>query len=248
MPSPLDYLRNAGISRWGSPADSGCLYYPGAYLDTGPLELLLRSRSVSANEPIDSFATAIYVDINITKDFIKQLVDRIKRLFQRNIAIPFSLDPYDFGGLSKEDFFPKLGDPFFDSVPNYADQYHIEGDEFFGIKILFPEIGFALIYLRAEGIQAYRALLQAKVYPNMAVLQDHGVFGFQHATFYGQSLLYKAAKPLPLYLYADIAGDPWPGYERVSTSYVDHGQEHNHARCLYVRKSKVRKVSESRDG
>jgi hypothetical protein len=242
LPSPLDYLHQLGANKWGGPVDVGCLYYPGAYLDTGPLELLLRSRSASASEPFDSFATAIYVDINITEVLIQRLVDRIRRIFNISTVIPFLLLPKNFGGLSAQDFYPQPDDPFFKSELNYANHYQPDLEGFFGIKILFPEIGFALIYLKAEGIQAYRTLLKAKITPNIVVLQDHGVFGFQHATFYRGSLLNKAAKPLPQYLYIDETGDPWDGYERVSTSYVDRGQDHQHARCLYVRKSSVNKA------
>lgn len=242
MLSPLNYLRQLGVDKWGGPIEAGCLYYPGAHLDTGPLELLLRCRSANALEPFDSFATAIYVDINITEQSIWQLVDRIKRIFQISTVVPFPLLPKDFGGLSAQDFYPKLDDPFFKSEQNYANYYQPDLDGFFGIKIVFPEIGFALIYLKAEGIQAYRTLLKVKVVPNILVLQDHGVFGFQHATFYRGSLLNKAAKLLPQYLYIDVAGDPWSGYERVSTSYVDRGQDHQHARCLYARKSAFNKA------
>ena len=242
MLPPLDYLRQLGLDKWGSPVESGCLYYPGAYLDTGPLELLLLSRSTSVYEPFDSFATAIYVDINITEELILQLVNRIKSIFQISTAIPFQLQPKDFGCVSANDFYPQLDDLFFKSEPNYATHYQPGLEGFFGVKILFPEIGFALIYLKAEGIQAYRVLLRAKVAPNIVVLQDHGVFGFQHSTFYRGSLLNKAAKPLPQYLYIDVAGDPWAGYERVSQTYVDRGQDHRQARCLYVRKYKVNKV------
>jgi hypothetical protein len=242
MLSPLDYLRQLGVNKWGNPVAAGCLYYPGAYLDTGPLELLSRSRSASVYEPFDSFATAIYVDIYITEELILQLVDRIKRIFQISKAISCLLQPKDFGCLSAKEFYPHPDDPFFKSEPNYANHYQPDLEEFFGVKILFPDIGFALIYLKAEGIQAYRALLKAKVAPNIVVLQDHGVFGFQHATFYRGSLLNKAAKPLPQYLYIDVAGDPWDGYERVSQSYVDRGQDHRQARCLYVRKYKVNKA------
>jgi hypothetical protein len=242
MLSPLDYLRQLGAAKWGSPVEVGCLYYPGAYLDTGPLELLLRSRSACASDPFDSFATAIYVDIIITEDLISQLVNRIKRIFQIGTAIPFPLQPQDFGGLSAQDFYPRRNDPFFTSEQHYANHYQPDLGGFFGIKILFPEIGFSLIYLKAEGIQSYRTLLKAKVVPNIVVLQDHGVFGFQHATFYRGSLLNKAAKPLPNYLYIAEAGDPWDGYERVSASYVDMGQAHQHARCLYARKVSANKA------
>jgi len=242
MLSPLDYLRQLGAAKWGGPVETGCLYYPGAYLDTGPLELLLRSRSACASDPFDSFATAIYVDIIITEDLIWQLVNRIKRIFQISTAIPFPLLPQDFGGLSAQDFYPRHNDPFFTSKQHYANHYQPDLEGFFGIKILFPEIGFSLIYLKAEGIQAYRMLLKKKVTPNIVVLQDHGVFGFQHATFYRGSLLNKAAKPLPQYLYIDEMGDPWDGYERVSSSYVDMGQDHQHARCLYLRKVSVNKA------
>lgn len=242
MLSPLDYLRQLGSNRWGSPFESGYMYYPGAYLDTGPLELLLRSRSANEREPFDSFATAIYVDINITEELIWQLVCRIKSIFKISMAIPFPLVPKDFGGLSVQNFYPQKNDPFFKSESDYASHYESDPEEFFGSKILFPELGFALIYLKGEGIQTYRALLQQKICPNILVLQDHGVFGFQHATFYRGSLLNKAAKSMPQYLYIDVAGEPWAGYERVSTSYVDRGQDHQHARCLYVRKSKVNKA------
>jgi hypothetical protein len=242
MLSPLDYLRQLGSGRWGSPFEAGCLYYPGAYLDTGPIELLLRSRSANALEPFDAFATAIYVDINITEELIRQLVERIQRIFKISAAIPFPLMPNDFGGLRAQDLYPQASDPFFKSEPDYASHYEPDPEGFFGSKILFPEIGFTLIYLKGEGIQTYRALLQQKIHPNIVVLQDHGIFGFQHATYYRGSLLNKAAKPLPQYLYIDVAGEPWAGYERVSTSYVDRGQDHQHARCLYVRKSKVNKT------
>ncbi|MBU3587756.1 hypothetical protein ICN30_07910 [Polynucleobacter sp. 31A-FELB] len=240
---PIKYLHEAGGNRWGNPVESACLYYPGAYTDTGPLDLILRSRSATGQAPFDSLATAIYVDINITPDVIEQLIDRVKRLYSTNVVLVNDLLPADFGAFQYSDFFPNPNDSFYASTPDYAQEYALENQNFFGLRAFFPEIQFHLIYLRAEGIQAYRALQKAKVYPNIVVLQDHGPWGFQFATFYGDCLLYKAAKKLPRYLYLATEGESWPGYERVTDGYCDEGQEHRYERYLAAGKSVVARLN-----
>lgn len=234
---PIEYLYNAGDCRWGNPSAAACLYYPGAFTDTGPLDLILRSRSSHGGHPYDSSATAIYVDINITPDTINQLIDRIKYLYLTNTALVTEISPGDFGPYEFADFLPGENDPFFESFPDYAQEYALLDDGFFGIRAYFPEIQFMLIYIKAEGIQAYRVLQKAKIYPNIVVLQDHGPWGYQFATFYGESLLYKASKVLPRYLYLASGGDPWPGFQLITDGYCDQGQEHRYERYLCARKS-----------
>lgn len=234
--SPIKYLHQAGLVRWGSPIESACLYYPGSYTDTGPLDLILKSRSMDGQAPFDSSVTAIYVDINLTLDLMEQLIARIKRRYLLNTALVDDLSPVDFGSFKYADFLPDENDSFYAAAPNYAREYVVENHSFFGVRAFFPEIQLNLIYLKAEGVQAYRTLQRAKIYPNIVVLQDHGPWGFQFASFYGDCLLYKAAKVLPRYLYLANEGDPWPGFERVSDSYCDEGQEHHYERYLAIRK------------
>ena len=240
---PIEYLYAAGNRRWGNPIATACLYYPGAYTDTGPLDLILRSRSPYGVQPFDSAATAIYVDININADGIENLINRIKRLYSTHTALVEEISPSDIGSFQYEDFLPNPNDHFYESVPDYADEYILEDRDFFGAKIFFPEIQLNLVYLKTEAIQTYRMLQKVKIYPNIVVLQDHGPWGFQYATFYGESLLYKAVKKLPHYLYLPNEGDPWPGFERVSDAYRDEGQEHHYERYLAVHKSMLAKLN-----
>lgn len=244
---PIEYLQKSTVSRWGNPAEAPCLYYPGAYRDTGPLDLILRSRSIDGQAPFDSFATAIYVDINIALDEIERLITRVQRLYSTNVVLVNDLTPADFGPFTYADFLPNANDDFYASVPDYAREYALAEHDFFGVRAFFPKIQFNLIYLRAEGVQAYRALQRAKIHPNIVVLQDHGPWGFQFASFYGECLLYKAAKTLPQYLYIANEGDPWPGFERVSDSHCDEGQEHHYERYLAARKLVAAKLKKERD-
>lgn len=239
---PIEYLYQVTGSGWGNPSASACLYYPGAYTDTGPLDLILRSRSPDGWQPFNAFATAIYVDINIDAEGIENLVNRMKRLYSTRIALVTDISPADFGSFKHENFLPDPDDRFYESVPGYAGEYLLMDRDFFGVRIFFPEIQLNLVYLRAEAIQTYRILQKAKIYPNIVVLQDHGPWGFQYATFYGESLIYKAAKVLPDYLYLANEGVPWPGFERVSDAYRDAGQEHHYERYLAVSKSTLTKL------
>ncbi len=240
---PIEYLYDLGPVRWGNPSESACLYYPGAYTDTGPLDLIMRSRSESASQPFDSFATAIYVDIAITPEAIEQVIHRIKHNYSTRTVLVSEILPADFGAFRYADFLPKEDDTFYESVPNYAQLYAAEHDEFFGLRAFFPELQLNLIYLKAEGIQAYRTLQKAKIFPNIVVLQDHGPWGYQYATFYGECLLYKAAKKLPRFLYQATEGEAWPGYEQISEGYCDEGQEHRYERCLSARKTVIAEIN-----
>lgn len=239
---PIEYLYSAGNHRWGNPIATACLYYPGAHTDTGPLDLILRSSSLGGQPPFNVFTTAIYVDININAEGVESLIDRIRRLYLTRIVHVVDIAPADFGPFKHEDFLPDPNDHFFDSVPGYASEYILEDRDFFGARIFFPDIQLNLVYLKAEAIQTYRMLQKAKIYPNIVVLQDHGPWGFQYATFYGESLLYKAAKVLPNYLYLANEGVPWPGFVRVSDGYRDDGQEHHFERYLAANKLMLAKL------
>lgn len=238
---PIEYLHKVSGKGWGNPLTSVCLYYPGANLDTGPLDLILRSRSPDGRQSFNAFATAIYIDININAEGVENLISRIERLYSTRVGFVVDVAPSDFGSFGHEDFFPNTNDHFYDPEPGYASQYILEDRDFFGVRIFFPEIQLNLVYLRAEAVQAYRILQKTKIYPNIVVLQDHGIWGFQHATFYGESLIYKAARVLPHYLYLANEGDPWPGFERVSDVYCDEGQEHHFERYLAANKSLLAK-------
>lgn len=232
MLNPAEYLFQSGPNKWG-PLGTALLYYPGGYTDTGPLELLVNARLHGEGDPWDFPITAIYVDVEASPDQVGEFCDAIMQLFSAD-GYQRTVLQSDHFGKRRADFYPKAHDPFFASIAEYAGRYPIPDDLYFGERITFPSINLNLIYLKTEAIQTYRLLQSLHIQPNIIALQDHGGYGGQFATYYGDSLLYRAAKTAPNFIYIEEGQEMWPGFIGVSTPHTDDGQMHDYARLLGV--------------
>jgi hypothetical protein len=229
--TPAEYLYQAGSNRWG-PLGGAILFYPGGFTDTGPLELLINARFHGEGDLLGFPVTAIYVDAVASPNQVGEFCDAIMQRFSADGYQRTLLQPDHFGK-TRADFYPKERDPYFAAIDNYAGHYPIPDDLYFGERVSFPSIQLSLIYLKAEAIQTYRILQSLQIYPNIVVLQDHG-YGGQFATYYGDSLLYRAAKSKPNFLYIEQGQEMWPGFVQASTPHIDHGQMHDYPRVLGV--------------
>ena len=232
--TPAEYLYQAGSNKWG-PLGGALLYYPGAFTDTGPLELLINARFHGEGDSLDFPIAAIYVDVEASSDQAGEFCDSIMQRFATDKYQITPLQPDHFGK-TRADFYPKEHDPYYAEIDGYAGHYPIPDNLYFGTRLTFPGINLSLIYLKAEAIQTYRLLQGLQIYPNIIALQDHG-YGGQFATYYGNSLLHRAAKKAPNFLYIEQNQDMWPGYIQASAPHVDEGQMHNFPRVLGVNKA-----------
>ena len=220
---PNQYI-SANRNNLFPPTGNAILFYPGAYTDYGPLDML-----VTPNEAgmIAGAITAIYVDYWITQEKIIEFGDKIRRHYSVGFPIVFDLSPSDFGLKSLDAFYPKTW------TLKQKEFYQPKGQTVLGKRLYFHELNLTLLYLVAEAIQVYKIIQRCNVYPNMVVLQEHGMVGLW-TEFGGESLLYKASRKKPKFLYVAKNTIPWPNYHAVSETQVDIGQMHNHERRIYI--------------
>ena len=188
---------------------------------------------------IPAFTQAIYVDYSVNNQILDRFIGSIARRYGSSGIIRQELLPGDFNK-KLDDFFPSNDDPFYKAqTANNWSEFHRfdprnEKDYFFGCRIIFNSIGFNLTYLRTEAIQTFRILQSMKANPN--ILTFHDLFGGAWTNFGGESLLYKAAKVKPSYIYSGDNSDPWPKYRLIAKSR-EHNNGQSIGRSLYKRNS-----------
>lgn len=258
MLNSCQYFTSKERAAWRA-FETPLLYYPGGFDDIEPLDMILGGESLSDSyEPYHSsrdsrsrrgalfpaFAQAIYADYSINDESLDRFIESIKSrygMYEHSEVIQQRLSPEDFNK-NLDDFFPSPSSrwPFYQTQTdgNWSEFNRFDPrdqrDYFFGRRIYFNSIGFNLIYLRTEAIQTYRILQSMKVNPNIVVFHD--LFGGAWTDFGGESLLYKAAKVKPRYLYSGDNVDPWPNYQRVAESRLNSDGRQSIHRSLYKRK------------
>jgi hypothetical protein len=204
-----------------SPDGIATIYYPGGHFDYGPLDLLLNA--------YPSAVVAIYADYWVEFDDLEKFIKSIRRRYEtgRQVVVT-ELTPKDFGAKNIDAFYPKCW------TDQQVQHYREENQTQLGFRYYFPEINLTLLYLKADAMQVYKSLQKVNIYPDIVVLQDHG-YGGGWVDFGGESLLYKAAKSKPKYLYVAENTTAWPGYSQISDSHLDEGQMHHFLRSLYLK-------------
>ncbi len=225
--TPQEYLQKNRTYLWG-PTNTITLYYPGAWQDYGPLDLVLGwHRTRDAQTPV----VAIYVDYACTRGMVLQFAKAIESRYRTSIDDASELKPEVFGKKNIRDFYHK------DMKPKKVDQWidaQVDEDPFFGTRVFYSSINLTLIYLKTDAIETYQILQNQKIFPNIIVLQDHGLGG-QWTRFCGDSMLYNVSKVKPTLLY--VHREPWPNYKPVSKYHIDKGQMHQFERRLYLSES-----------
>jgi len=197
LPELIDYVRQYS-------SEMKTIFYPGAGFDLSPLQLFGTYGDPAQVYLVDYF---IYHSETPIRQRIYNVGENITELypshFNRNNWSEFWSDDENF---FNENF----------HHPNHA----------WGIQAIInnqqdESKKFNFIYLGTEGIKTASILLDNHIYPDVLVLEDHGIPRFSGA----QSLLYKEmSKHLPLYILMDPLGaggtEIWPGYEQVTEGYL----------------------------
>ena len=205
------------------------MYYPGGCTDYGPLTLF---RDLACLRHV----TAIYADYSVGQDQMFEFANEVGRKLESREFVAVNVNPSHFnvGGINH--FYPKSPNEW---SPEDARRYRPENQPSLGVRIVFLKISLTLIYLQSEAIQTLKILNKVRWHPNFVVLTEHGYGGYWTA-FEGESLLFKAAKIKPEFLYVQRNAEPWPGYERVTEGSIDAGQMHDFERSLYKLRTKTK--------
>lgn len=213
---PHEYLESNRV-------DEVVLYYPGSETDFGPIELFAKNANVVVSKVIHT-DYGHRIGQQTEGDFVPRLDVWNTGRMQR-------LGPKYFGVAEWHDFWPE--DP-------RSRDHSISPEEAFAFMTYLSRPNAANIeftFLATEATHTFSVLVRAGIVPTVIVLQNHG-WGRNWTSFGGESELWRRAvdlNALPDFLFVADGTDPWPGYEKVSSSYAYPGQMHDHARAIWRR-------------
>ena len=206
----------------------GCtLFYPGAFTDTGPINLFLTDRK--NNQVGGETRSAYYCDTAVDQQmYIK---NHFARYYGR-LDYPqiINLYPQDF---RLESWVKLTGTSLQSSSFAFRMELQIDLD-----------VTGILFYMGTEAIRTYKFIFQRMRAPTVLILQDHGYGG---CYFGGNSELFKCAnrmKKLPNHLFVERHTDPWEGYEQVTQFVPAKGAmyEEFHERAIFKKIPSRRRV------
>lgn len=227
-PKPANYLQ-------AHPDPDGLLFYPGAWIDHGPLRLFAAH---------GGYRRVVYCDYLLSSEQVAAFMNRIPGW--QACDAPRELTPAEYGAASWADLWP---------ANEYA-RNHQSPDGPFGLRAaLIGENGqrVTLDYLGTEAIATYHRLCAIRQPPTAIVLQDHGYgcnwtrFGgwegrCAFAAALGAMHPHDPSAGLPLLAFTAQYTSPWPGYSRVTRFLGYDGAMHRDKRAMFARDIQVREA------
>ena len=219
LPSPEEYLKQ-------NPILGGLLYYPGSFVDAGPMKLF---------HQFGGLRRFIHVDYRPHTS---------QGTYQRTTEGVFDASP-ETTPIGPEKFRARRWKDLWHA--QVGERWEDEAERSFGFKQEFrfegPKKHVDFTFMFVDAIGAWKFLIRAGSLPDVVVLHDHG-FGGNWATqdgFGGTGQLYQEVEKVghwPEHLLVADNTRPWPGYQPVSQATYQKGQMHGHRRAIWRKEQK----------